>query len=207
MSALSLNSPFYCAHCIQCRLPVSHCVCANIKQCKPPFSISICSHSNEWHKIDNTGHWAFLSSSSINRIKWHRKAELIDWGDLTKPTKNIKNGGNKNTEYLLFPSADAQDIEQLNTPIDRLWVIDGTWQEAQKMLRQSPWMQDLPHVKIALAADAKSAFVLRRNQQGLSTLEAIAAAVTQYFGSDADCANTLNDNFKLFQNTLLSLKK
>lgn len=157
--------------------------------------------------MDNTGHWAFLSSPTINRIKWHRKAELIDWGGLTKPSKSVKNGEKRNTEYLLFPSVDAQDIKQLNTPIERLWVIDGTWQEAQKMLRQSPWMQDLPHIKITLAADSKSEFILRRNQQGLSTLEAIAAALTQYSGSGADCANTLNDNFKLFQNALLGLKK
>lgn len=212
MSTLSSNSPFYCAHCLQCRLPTSHCVCAQIKQCDAPFSIMICSHRNEWHKIHNTGHWAFLSSPAIKRIQWHRKTELIDWGRANNPlavfdkTDSEKNNFNK-TDYLLFPSAEAQDIQQLQTSIERLWVIDGTWQEAQKMLRQSPWLQNLPQVKIAAVADSQSAFVLRRNQQGLSTLEAISAAIAKNSDAGARCAEALDANFELFQNALLHLKR
>jgi len=158
----------------------------------------ICSHAKEWQKMDNTAHWAFLSSPEIERIKWHRKTELID------SKLALSNLTKSRGQYLLFPSDDAIDIQQPELNIERLWVVDGTWQEAQKMLRQSPWLNSLPKVKITSHCDSQ--FVLRRNQRGLSTLEAIAAASTSTRHSSS-AAQTLMNNFSLFQNTLLGLMK
>lgn len=193
---LSPLSPFYCAHCTQCRLPVNACVCAKIQVCEMPFNIMICSHAKEWQKMDNTAHWAFLSSPEIERIKWHRKTERIN------STLALSELTELSGQYLLFPSDDAIDIQQPELNIERLWVVDGTWQEAQKMLRQSPWLNHLPKVKITSHADSQ--FVLRRNQRGLSTLEAIAMASS--VRSDS-AAQALTNNFSLFQNTLLGLMK
>ena len=199
---LSPLSPFFCAHCIHCRLPQTHCICSQIEHIELPFNISLCCHSKEWQRNDNTGQWALLSSHNIQRIRWHRKPELIlpnlSTADITAAAGH----------YLLFPSDDAEDIEPLfkNTthPIKQLWVIDGTWQEAQKMLRQSPWLKALPKVKIKpnQAQVIESDFKLRRNQQGLCTLEAIEAAVII---PAPLAAQALNRNFHLFQNTLLDL--
>ena len=209
---LSPNSPFYCDHCIQCRLPVTHCVCNKIKQVELPFNIMLCCHSKEWQRNDNTGQWALLSSKNIARIKWHRKAELIH------PAISAEAIINEDGHYLLFPSDDAVNIQQLlqNTtdlqpinqkppqPIKQLWVIDGTWQEAQKMLNQSPWLKALPKVKI-LAPEGQaleSQFQLRRNQQGLCTMEAIEAAIKC---QSPTAAQSLQQNFSLCQNALLDL--
>lgn len=156
----------------------------------------ICSHAKEWQKLDNTAHWAFLSSPNIKRIKWHRKTERIHSPIDLQQLQDLTG------QFLLFPAADAIDIDQPELTIEQLWVVDGTWQEAQKMLRQSPWLNDLPKVKIV--DHSASQFVLRRNQRGLSTLEAIAAA------SDARsplATERLLYNFSLFQNALLELQK
>ncbi|MGK0249693.1 MAG: DTW domain-containing protein YfiP [Oleispira sp.] len=211
---LSPLSPFYCAHCIQCRLPITHCVCDNIEQIELPFNISLCCHSKEWQRNDNTGQWAVLSSEHIQRIRWHRNHELIS-SSLSTMTLEPKPG-----HYLLFPSDDAEDIQQLfpkatqttdqaatkmlSRSITQLWVIDGTWQEAHKILRQSPWLKALPKVRIQTAEGEvlNSYFKLRRNQQGLCTLEAIEAAIA-YPAPLA--AHALKRNFHLFQNALLDL--
>lgn len=161
-----------------------------------PFNIMICSHAKEWQKIDNTAHWAFLSSPEIGRIKWHRKTERIDSSINLEQLPELKG------QYLLFPSDDAIDIQHPELNIAQLWVVDGTWQEAQKMLRQSPWLNDLPKVKIV--GHAESQFFLRRNQQGLSTLEAIATASETH---SPIAAQSLGNNFNLFQNALLELQK
>jgi DTW domain-containing protein YfiP len=207
---LSPLSPFYCAHCIHCRLPESHCVCNKVKQVELPFNIMLCCHSKEWQRTDNTGQWALLSSKNIGRVRWHRKVELIH--PTISAEELIKEGGH----YLLFPSDDAVDIQQLFQdttplaaqeliqPITQLWVIDGTWQEAQKMLRQSPWLKAMPKVKILPPEGhiLESQFQLRRNQQGLCTMEAIAEAVKC---RSEIAAKSLQQNFILCQDTLLDL--
>ena len=210
---LSPLSPFYCAHCIQCRLPKTHCVCDKIEQIELPFRISLCCHSKEWQRNDNTGQWAVLSSKHIQRIRWHRKPELMS--PSLSMTLEPEPG-----HYLLFPSDDAENIQNLfqkatqathqsatktlSLPIKQLWVIDGTWQEVQKILRQSPWLKALPkvHIQPAEGEVLESYFKLRRNQQGLCTLEAIEVAISYQVPL---AAQTLKRNFHLFQNTLLDL--
>jgi DTW domain-containing protein YfiP len=207
---LSPLSPFFCAHCIRCRLPQTHCVCGEIETVELPFRISLCCHSKEWQRNDNSGQWALLSSEHIRRIRWHRKPEMI------YPAVSAADLINKSGHYLLFPTDDAEDIQQLlqkttnpsiqtsAQPIKQLWIIDGTWQEAQKMFRQSPWLKALPKVKIQppQGQALESHFKLRRNQQGLCTLEAIEAAIIVQAPS---AAKGLKRNFHLFQNTLLGL--
>jgi DTW domain-containing protein YfiP len=72
------------------------------------------------------------------------------------------------------------------------------------MLRQSPWLKALPKVKIqsTYGQTLESHFKLRRNQQGLCTLEAIEAAIIVQAPL---AAQGLKRNFHLFQNTLLGL--
>jgi DTW domain-containing protein YfiP len=201
---LSPLSPFYCAHCIHCRLPAQACICSRLKNTDLPFKIILCSHSKEWQRNDNTGQWAVLSSPDIKRYRWHRKPELIqppfDLAELC--LENTSSSDYSSTgHYLLFPSADSQPISQLEQKITHVWVIDGTWQEAQKMLNQSPWLKNLPKISIT---SATSQFVLRRNQQGLSTMEAIEWAIRDCQPNHSS-ANTLKFNFDLVQNQLLNL--
>jgi DTW domain-containing protein YfiP len=207
---LSPNSPFYCAHCIACRLPSASCVCEKIEQVELPFIINLCCHSNEWQRHDNTGQWAHLSSKDVHRIRWHRKPELI-YPALSEAYINSDSYTHQAGHYLLFPSDDAVDLQHIFSdtsndaePIKALWIIDGTWQEAKKMLRQSPWLKTLPKVSIQATEGEplESHFKLRKNQQGLCTFEAIQAAIKF---QDPLTAQSLNNNFHLFQNTLLGL--
>jgi DTW domain-containing protein YfiP len=196
---LSPRSPFYCAHCIRCRLPEGACACERITQTDLPFKIILCSHSKEWQRNDNTGQWAVLSSNSIERYRWHRKPELIQPNldfDLSLNSTSAPLG-----HFLLFPGKDSQAISQLKQTITHLWVIDGTWQEAQKMLNQSIWLKSLPQISIT---SVESQFVLRRNQQGLSTMEAIEWAIRDSFPNH-NSAEILKNNFNLLQNQLVNL--
>lgn len=55
-------------------------------------------------------------------------------------------------------------------------ILDATWQEARKMLRQSPYLKTAARVSLPPLMP-ESAFILRRNQQegGLCTAECIIA--------------------------------
>lgn len=209
---LSNQSPFYREHCVSCRLPVNACPCKNLSNNQLPFIVNICSHQNEWRRNDNTGQWALLSSPDIKRYRWHRSVEYIKPqlpSSLLSPHSFIDNEGH----YLLYPSSNSQDIEAFSqiqidrpdrfSPIKHLWVIDGTWQEAQKMFNQSQWLQQLPTIHIQ---HQSSRFSLRRNQQGLSTMESIEWAIRLY-EPDNISSEGLKNNFTILQNALLKLKR
>ena len=57
--------------------------------------------------------------------------------------------------------------------INHYIIIDGTWQEAQKIYNKSPYLKNLPTVRVE--ASQKSVYTLRRNQKenGLCTAECV----------------------------------
>ena len=161
---ISTNSPFYQAHCIHCRLPDSFCPCAKLKKTTLPFEIVLLTHSSEWQKNHNTGQWFTISADKVQRLIWSRKM----------PAADIQPG-----DFLMFPGEQAVEITNQSsgvaTPITRLWLFDGTWQQAHKMLRQSPWLQAMPQLKLE---NIESQFNLRRNQRGLCTMESAITALS-----------------------------
>ena len=77
--------------------------------------------------------------------------------------------------YLLYPGKDAEDcsavrLDESSTVI----VIDGTWDEAQKVLYRNPVLQSFP--KVSFPAPPISNYRIRRQPKKhcLSTLESIA---------------------------------
>lgn len=79
---------------------------------------------------------------------------------------------------LVFPVDNS--VEATEPSFDQTWlIIDATWQQARKMLRQTPALARLPVVSVK--PRFTSEFSLRRNQtdQGLCTLEVAAALLEQ----------------------------
>ena len=71
------------------------------------------------------------------------------------------------------PMENTQAQLYLEYMPDTLIILDATWQEARKMMRQSPYLKAAD--KFALTELADSGFTLRRNQieGGLCTIECI----------------------------------
>jgi DTW domain-containing protein len=80
---------------------------------------------------------------------------------------------------LLFPGPDARDLraEPPSSPVT-LVVIDGTWWQAQKLLRRNPFLAALP--RYSLAPDSPSRYRIRKEPalHCVSTIEAIVQALT-----------------------------
>ena len=76
---------------------------------------------------------------------------------------------------LLYPSEDAIDIQQLPKPHRMtLVVVDGTWSNAKKMVKQNPILAALP--RIAFQPPRPSEYRIRREPKPhcVSTVEALA---------------------------------
>ncbi|MCZ2720592.1 DTW domain-containing protein [Marinomonas sp. 15G1-11] len=129
--------------------------------------ITLLTHLRELNKCTATGPLVKqVLSTHCNIIEWRRK----------EPNKELMSL-DPSTTALVFPV-----IETATWPISRLTetelpgihhfiILDGTWQEAQKMYHKSPYLHSLPHYE--LNTEYQSEYRLRRNQKavGLCTAE------------------------------------
>lgn len=156
------------APCPDCGLH-HQCICPALPHIDSAVRLALLTHDNEFERATNTGHWLAKSLPHCHRYRWSRVTppadllRLMSCGDVTP--------------YLVFPATHSVSAGQAWHNGLRLGkaalfiVLDGTWQEARKMLRKSPWLQTLPQVHLSPAED--SAYRLRRNQETghLCTLE------------------------------------
>lgn len=155
MEKLTLSS------CIHCALPLSLCLCES--QCLPdlPISCRIILHDKEIQKASSTG-----------RLLKHLQICPADiWQRRHNPSRQILNHGQKQY-YLLHPAGEPLDTQPIQ-PHSEFILLDGTWQQCHKILKQDPFLAKLPRVKIPVSRPSQ--LHLRRNQQvdGLSTLETL----------------------------------
>lgn len=129
------------------------------------------THERELARVTNTGQLVLECPNScrelqVSRILWQRKA----------PDATLLELAAKNRLWLLYPASGQVPSLSADTPLcweqHHLVLLDATWQESQKMLRQSPYLQRIPRLSLAAGP---SAYQLRRNQQqgALCTAEVV----------------------------------
>ena len=117
------------------------------------MNIFLLTHPSERFKKTNTG--------SLVVDVLGEKARVVVWDRVSPDPELLKTIG-EGSIALLYPSIDSQLISEVSD-FENYIIIDGTWQEAQKIYNRSPYLKDLPTVKTS--ADRASAYNLRRNQR------------------------------------------
>lgn len=128
------------------------------------MKLFLLTHQKELHRKTNTGSLAVeLLGDVVEVVLWER----------TKPNKKLLHCIEQGRVALLYPHVESETLCE-TTSYDAYILIDSTWQEAQKIYNKSPYLHDLPCVKIQ--TDKKSVYRLRRNQKeyGLCTAEIVA---------------------------------
>lgn len=172
-------------NCHGCGLPQSVCVCDSIKRLKVKkmdVHLHILMHEKEIGRKTNTARLAgFIMEPWTHFYIWRRQEPPNDLLALIK--------ADHIDICLLYPAKAGDpvfDRKKIETDHEKqaekethIVIIDGTWQEAQKILNKSPYLQSLPRLEIQ--TDVLSQFTLRRNQKPghLCTSEAIAKALRQ----------------------------
>lgn len=127
------------------------------------MEVILLTHQREVFKKTNTGSLvAEVLGENANVVIWERK----------NPNAKIIEEIQKAKVALLYPTDDSKLIS-LESDFESYIVIDGTWQEAQKIYNQSPYLKALPKVKIETSTE--SIYSLRRNQRAncLCTAECV----------------------------------
>lgn len=181
--------------CPGCQLRFQ-CVCDRLTKFSADLHIALLMHPNETTRDTNTGQWLAQSLRSCSRHIWQR----------TQPCSELMQmiASGDYLPYLLFPSQHSVEVRHAyrqsvsqHKPL-LLIILDGTWQEAGKMLRKSDWLRALPQIHIR--PNQQSRYRLRRNQQQghLCTLE-VGSEVLRELGY-SDQAQQLNDFFDDYLN-------
>lgn len=182
-----MTKPTPCPRCQLCY----QCVCDAIPNCQSPVHLALLTHENELFRDTNTGRWLLEGVTPTSRHIWQRTEPCPDLIALMENPSY--------TPYLLFPSEESLDAvtatasAQSRQKQPLFIILDGTWQEARKMLRKSEWLQQLPAVHIR--AEKASNYQLRRNQDegNLCTLE-VGSELLRALGKPQE-AQALTDFF------------
>ena len=131
-------------------------------------------------------------------MKNQQQADEFKDYHLLYPCDNV-DGTSKTTE-----KNTVKNLVNTQHNIKGLLLIDATWQESQKMMRQSPWLMQLPKFSLQTI---ESQYRLRRNQSesGLCTFESLAHALQAL--NHRQSSQDLLQFFHLFQNAFLEARQ
>jgi DTW domain-containing protein YfiP len=112
--------------------------------------------------------------------------------------------------YVVFPAEFADDArvvhdvthDTIKRPL--FILLDGTWDEARKMFRKSPYLQNFP--VLSLQPEQLSRYKLRRAQSEAHLCTAEVGALCLDLANDSQAAAALNAYFEVFTEHYLKAK-
>ena len=161
--------------CITCMQPTFGCYCEHVQLFDPKIKFVILIHPIEVKRRIATGrmsHLVLQNSELIQGLEYsknERVNEIID--DPAFFPVVLSPGIYSKNLTIMTPHDRAQFFPEDKKPI--IFVLDGTWATAKKMMRQSPNLSMLP--RICFSPPAPSNFRVRKQPapECVSTIEAI----------------------------------
>jgi DTW domain-containing protein YfiP len=113
--------------------------------------------------------------------------------------------------YVVFPAEFADDarvvydVAHVANKRPLFILLDGTWDEARKMFRKSPYLQNFP--VLSLQPEQLSRYKLRRAQSEAHLCTAEVGALCLDLANDSQAATSLNAYFEVFTEHYLKAKQ
>jgi len=200
--ARGANTP----RCTHCRLPHSHCLCALRPSVPTCAGMCLLMGDIETLKPSNTGWLIADVVPDTWAFQWSRTE--------TDPALLALLADPQWQPYVVFPpeyagaaravrsvaAADASGAGRRPLFV----LLDGTWSEARKMFRKSPYLDRLP--VLGLQPGQASRYRLRRSAQAHHFCTAEVAAMCLALAGDAHAADALDAWFDVFSERYLSLR-
>jgi DTW domain-containing protein YfiP len=193
--------------CASCRLVPSHCLCALRPNVPTRAGMCLLMADIEPLKPSNTGWLIADVVTDTFAFGWARtEVDPALLALLNDPQWQ---------PYVVFPAEFADDARVVHEvthaadtrPVKRpLFVLlDGTWDEARKMFRKSPYLQNFP--VLSLHPEQLSRYKLRRAQSEAHLCTAEVGAMCLALANDAQAAEALNAYFEVFTEHYLKAKQ
>lgn len=192
------------ARCDQCQLAQQACICPWRRSLQSPVDFVLLLHHDEVFKPTNTGRLiADIFPANTFAFEWSRTEppqELLHL--LADPARFPvivfpAEGGSGRIVYQDAPPAtDGRRLTMV--------LLDGTWRQASRMFRASPWLSHLPAFTFASPREGQYAVRQAIREGQLATAEA-AAEILRLCG-DENAGQVLSDYFAVFNEHYLATR-
>lgn len=175
--------------CAGCGVPAPGCICVHLVPVALPFGVVVVRHAAERRKSSG-------SARLLPRLL--AGCTLLDWGapDQTWPADAVGAPG----DWLLFPESPdgAHPVGRPGpeTPLRRLIVLDGNWNQARRMSRRVPGVEALPRLALPPPRPDTARLRLPHAPWAMATVEAVARALDGL--GEPDAAAHLDTGFAAF---------
>lgn len=194
--------------CARCRLIPSHCMCALRPQLAAPPRAAVCLIMAEFEalKPSNTGWLVADVLDQTHAFAWSRVA--VD------PALPALLADPQWLPYLVFPGEFVAEPERVVNELappssdgrrPLFVLLDGTWSEARKIFRKSPYLDRLP--VLSLRPEQLSRYRLRRSSHDHHFCTSEVAALCLALAGDLHAAQTLEAYLDVFSARYLSARQ
>ncbi len=193
---LQKQLPKYRSLCSSCAQPNFSCYCHLIESVESKINFVILIHPIEAKRRIATGRMSHLSLKNSHLIKGQNFTHNITANELIADSDYHS--------VILYPGQNSQNLTDMSVeqrhhiiPKDkklRVFVIDGTWATARKMVRQSTNIGSLP--RISFSPSTPSTFRVRKQPHVgcYSTIEAIHQTIELFKTPEESLENKSHDN-------------
>ncbi len=165
------------SHCLICYLRREICICPILPKIQTRTEFLILRHITEAHRPSNTGRLVALAMPNA-RIVSCGGGDRIGLSSLENELL-----GTPGTR-LLWPDGPGTQRDRPDlTPPARVVVLDATWHQARRLYNRTPVLRAIPRLVLPAPAQCRSRLRKPHRSDGMSTLEAVAAAVTKLEGA------------------------
>lgn len=169
------EAPKYRTMCETCHQPDFGCYCSHVQPFDAKINFVILIHPVEAKRRIATGRMSHLTLKNSHLIKGQNYTQDKSVNELINDPEYhsvILYPGNNSKNLSLTFEKEKQTLFPKNKKL-RIFVIDGTWATAKKMIRQSENLKSLP--RICFNPEKPSNFRVRKQPKAncYSTIEAI----------------------------------
>lgn len=188
--------------CQYCLLPIPQCLCAETVSTHAESQFCLIMFDGEVFKPSNTGKLIADVLPETFAFQWSRTQPDPQLLALLQDTSR--------QPYLIFPESYAQNerivVNQptLSNKPALFILLDGTWPEARKMFRKSPYLDNIP--VLSINTKARTDYLLRTPSKEDQHCTAEVAATVLELAGDNHAAEQLFKHFSLFRHKYLEGK-
>ncbi|PNH82389.1 tRNA-uridine aminocarboxypropyltransferase [Vibrio diazotrophicus] len=187
--------------CAYCNVGLKHCLCQHQPDIETQVAVLLIVSQQEVFKPSNTGRLIADTVKETYVYQWSRTDPDSQMLDLLQSPAYFP--------VLVFPAETEEEHSRVMNQVESiasgkkplLIFVDGSWREAKRIVRKSPYLADLP--LISIEPQVLSQYVMRKsdNEQHLATAE-VASLVLDKFGERLG-AETLRLWFETFKESYL----
>lgn len=189
--------------CEQCLIAKHYCICEGAVYASCNAAVCLLMYHNESFKPSNTGRLIAEIVPDNYAFRWDRTSP--------DPALLALLNNDKYQPFVIFPAEDVEtdrvvtQVEPVAGKTPLFIFLDGTWREAKKMIRKSPYLDNLP--VLSITAQKLSDYRLRVAPHAHQLGTAEVAIMVLALAGEVDASTKLEQHFIKFRDAYLLGKR